>query len=181
MRDWRPLWIGLAALGGVSLVVAAWFAFGGARRRRVRRTAKATPIDNRPPDEIALERLRALAASGLLDADDRRPFYFAVSEVVREFLGRRFGFEAMELTTAELLQKLEKGGPPAALVEVARWLETTDLVKYAGIAASREDAERALSAAIEIVEQVGPRGFMNIAPASASTPPEPTAAAGEAP
>jgi hypothetical protein len=179
MRDWRPLWIGLAALGGVSLVVAAWFVFGGARRR-VRRHAKATPLDNRPPEEIALEKLRALAASGMLDADDRRPFYFAVSEVMREFLGRRFGFEAMELTTAELLQKLEKGGSPAARVEVARWLEATDLIKYARIAASREDAERALAEAIEIVEQVGPRGFMNIAPASASSPPEPTEARGEA-
>jgi hypothetical protein len=176
MRDWRPLWIGLGALGGMALVLLAWFLLFGARRRRVRRAAAQAPIDNRPPEEIALEKLRALASSGLLDADDRRPFTFAVSEIVREYLGRRFGFEALEMTTAELLVKLEKaGGPPAARVEVARWLDATDLVKYAGLSTTRDEAERALSEAIEIVEQVGPRGFMNIdaaGPPPPSPPPE---------
>ena len=113
-------------------------------------------IDHRPPEEIALERLRALAASGMLDADDRRPFYFAVSEIVRDYLGRRYGFDALELTTAELLEKLERGGgAPEVRVPVARWLEATDLVKYAGLAAVRADAERALSEAIDVVEARG--------------------------
>ena len=156
MRDWRPLWIGAGALLGMGLVAGAWAWLRRLRRRRPRRAEGAAVVDRRPAHEIALERLRTLAGSGMLEAEDRRPFYFAVSEIVRDFLGRRYGFDALELTTAELLEKLDRGGgPPAVRVPVARWLEATDLVKYAGLAAARADAERALREAIEVVEARG--------------------------
>jgi len=159
MRDWRPLWIGAGALVGMGAAAGAWAAVRRLRRRRPRRAEGGVVIDTRPPEEIALERLRALAASGMLDGDDRRPFYFAVSEIVRDFLGRRYGFDALELTSAELLARLEKGDGATAVREpVARWLEATDLVKYAGLAAARADAERALSEAIAVVEAGGRAG-----------------------
>ena len=153
MRDWRPLWIAVGAAVGMAIVGLSWASVRRLRRRRPRPTEGAHGVDPRPPEEIALERLRALAGSGMLDVDDRRPFYFAVSEIVRDFLGRRYGFDALELTTAELLERLDRaGGAPAVREPVARWLEATDLVKYAGLAAARGDAERALGEAIEVVE-----------------------------
>ena len=52
---------------------------------------------------MALEKLDRLGAYGFLENADNRPFYFAVSEVIREYLGARYGFDSLELTTDELV------------------------------------------------------------------------------
>ena len=62
----------------------------------------------RPAHEIALEKLDRLGAYGFLENADNRPFYFAVSEVIREYLGARFGFDSLELTTDELIAELQR-------------------------------------------------------------------------
>ena len=69
----------------------------------------------RPAHEIALERLDRLGAYGFLENADNRPFYFAVSEIIRDYLGGRFGFDSLELTTDELMEELRRrAGPRAA-------------------------------------------------------------------
>src|SRR5207248_1436644 len=62
----------------------------------------------RPAHEIALERLDRLGAYGFLENADNRPFYFAVSEIIRDYLGGRFGFDSLELTTDELMEELTR-------------------------------------------------------------------------
>ena len=62
----------------------------------------------RPAHEVALEKLDRLGAYGFLENADNRPFYFAVSEVIREYLGARFGFDSLELTTDELMAELRR-------------------------------------------------------------------------
>lgn len=172
-RDWTLLWI----VGGVA--VAALLAFGAwtlARRMAARpaavRAARAAAEAARPPDEVALEKLRGLATSGLIDADDRRPLYFALTEVVREYLGRRWGFDALEQTTSELLHTLDRrAGDLAVRAELAAWLDACDLVKYARVPASREEAERALARAIELVERTRPAPQPVPAPGAPTAPP----------
>jgi hypothetical protein len=145
---------GIAALlVAVGLVVAfSW-------RVRARRIAAQAPVvvDSRPPDEIALAKLRTLAASGLMDKPDRRPFYFAVTEIVREYLGRRYGFDALELTTSELLAKLrETDATQTVRAEIEFWLLDCDMVKYAAVPVGREQAQGSLDGAVSLVERARP-------------------------
>ena len=61
---------------------------------------------------MALEKLDRLATQRLVQTGaDMRPFYFQLSEIVREYLGARFGFLALEMTTEELMDELR---PPRA-------------------------------------------------------------------
>src|SRR5260370_18880350 len=93
----------------------------------------APAVPRRPAEEVALEKLRALAAGGNYTADGFRPFYFALSEIVREYLGARYGFDSLELTTTELLEALERHAPrkAAPLRDIEQLFGAWDLVKFA--------------------------------------------------
>lgn len=120
----------------------------------------------RPAHEVALERLDRLGAYGFLENADNRPFYFAVSEIIRDYLGGRYGFDSLELTTGELMAELRRrAGRTIVLDEIERWLSACDLVKFAKISPTATESRGTLELAIRIVESTRPR-------------PEPQSAAG---
>lgn len=122
---WWPLLVALALGGLVGLLV--WW-----RRRALRPPPPAPPTPRLPPHEEALGRLAALEAEALLSKGERQPYFFRLSDIVRDYLGRRFGFDALELTSDELLSEL-RGRPTPGLDfdALARFLLGADLVKFA--------------------------------------------------
>lgn len=139
----------VAALGAL-VGVALW------RRWRARPQVRATPPP-RPPHEVALERLDRLGAAGFLEHADYRPFYFTLSEIVRDYVGARFGFDALELTTEELVVALRARLSSAALMaELEGWLAGCDLVKFAKVSPSAAEARGAFETALRIVSITRP-------------------------
>jgi hypothetical protein len=102
-------------------------------------------------------RLAELERSGALDQVDRRPFYFTVTEIVRDYLGRRFGFDALDMTSRELCDALARS-PASEEVrgDTERWLSGCDLIKFARVAAARDEAAGALAQARGLVEVTTP-------------------------
>jgi hypothetical protein len=127
--------------------------------RRLRRRVLVRPgPPPRPAHEVALERLDRLGAYGFLENADNRPFYFAVSEVIRDYLGARFGFDSLELTTDELMAELrQRAERELVLGEIDGWLSGCDLVKFAKVSPSAAEARGTLEIAIRIVESTRPR------------------------
>ena len=154
--------VAAAALGALATTLIV-------RRLRARRGARPGPPP-RPAHEIALERLDRLGAYGFLEDADNRPFYFAVSEVIRDYLGGRYGFDSLEMTTDELMAELRaRAGRELSLGlgEVQGWLSACDLVKFAKISPTAAEARGALESAIRIVTSTRP------APDPAVPPPPP--------
>jgi hypothetical protein len=145
---------GVDALGALLVVAfSTWVARRTMRRRRAPELAAVALEPSRPPEEVAMEKLRLLRAQGNFGADGYRPFYFAVAEVVRAYLGGRYGFDSLELTTTELMTQLSSRAAHLALPDgaVARFLGDTDLVKFARSGSTDEAALAALDAAQSIV------------------------------
>jgi hypothetical protein len=156
-RDYLYAYIagGLAAAGlGAALALFI--------RRRLRARAAHRPAPPpRPAHEVALERLDRLGAQ-LASSEDLRPFTFELSEIIREYLGARFAFDSLELTTEELVLRLRRRAPPQemrgfVLGEVEGWLAGCDLVKFAKVSPSMAEARGALETGIRIVESSRPR------------------------
>jgi hypothetical protein len=128
-------------------------------RRKLRARASLRPAPPpRPAHEIALDRLDRLGARGLPEGGDHRPFYFELSEIVREYLGGRWGFDSLELTTAELMEELRnRASRELTLGEVEGWLSGCDLVKFAKVSPTTQEARGALEWAIRLVESTRPR------------------------
>jgi len=150
------LWPAYAAGGLVAAGFGALLTIAIVRRLRARRGERPGPPP-RPAHEVALERLDRLGAYGFLENADNRPFYFAVSEVIREYLGARFGFDSLELTTDELVAQLRRSsGREIVVGEIQGWLSACDLVKFAKISPSAAEARGALESAIRIVSATRP-------------------------
>ncbi|HEY2902705.1 MAG TPA: BatD family protein [Polyangia bacterium] len=153
-RDLLLVYIASGLLAAALGALLAWLIL---RRLRARASLRPGPPP-RPAHEVALERLDRLGAYGFLENADNRPFYFAVSEVIREYLGARFGFDSLELTTDELMAELRRRTPRELVMgEIEGWLSAADLVKFAKISPSVAEARGTLETAIRIVSATKPR------------------------
>jgi hypothetical protein len=101
-------------------------------KRRPQQVAEATPTPAGAPHEVAYEMLDRLAESGLLEQGEIKAYYIAVSEIVRRYIAGRYGVDALEMATYEVLQGLEAVGVSSSnLSQFDRFLDDCDLVKFA--------------------------------------------------
>ncbi|MFZ5981623.1 MAG: hypothetical protein ACOYVF_13430 [Candidatus Zixiibacteriota bacterium] len=126
-RDYTPYYIwGAVAfvilLGGGLLI---WYF--------MRRRKKAEePVDLRPPWEKAFERLAVLKEKNYPAEGRYKDYYFELTEIYREYLGRMYDIDVLEKTTAEVLEEFVKIElPPELLENTARLFHHADLVKFA--------------------------------------------------
>jgi hypothetical protein len=97
-----------------------------------------------------------------------------VSDIVRRYLGDRYGFDGLESTTREMLAELRATTPRIAVLdEIERFLRQADLVKFARLTPSEIECSTALADAEQIVERTVPPPMPVGAPAAA--PPAPGA------
>jgi hypothetical protein len=123
----RPLWWALGAAGVALLLLL------GRRRWRARVRGAVEPEPPEPPDERLARRLDALEERALPARGLAREFFYELSAIVREWVGVVVGVNAVELTTAELADRLEAAGDPRVDgAEVVSFCEAADLVKFAG-------------------------------------------------
>jgi hypothetical protein len=144
--------VALTAL--IALPLGALIAFLVGRWLRRARPLPPPPPP-RPPWEIALEALGRVRQQRLIEQGLTREVFDEVSLAVREYLGRRFGFDGLESTTRELLEHLARLGPsvPAGelIGEIELLLRRADLVKFANLTPEAAECEIALERGERIV------------------------------
>lgn len=144
--NWVLVWglsIGGAAVGAALLTMLLL------RLLRGRLEAARPPPPPRPADEVAREQLDALE-SVELDAAER---YARAVDVLREYLGGRYGFDGLELTSRELMDRLADADlRGVAPTEIRGLLEEGDLVKFARFEPSGDEAHAAIPRVRRIVE-----------------------------
>lgn len=126
-RDWTWLW---ATLWGLALLgVAFWLGVRWLRRRRA--AAAAPPVPELPPGLWALRELDHRSRLPVCQNGPAKAVFSHVSEVIRLYLGRRYGVSAIDMTTLECLQALHAVHPgPEVLRWLREFLEECDLVKF---------------------------------------------------
>lgn len=160
----RPAWQWAVLVGGVGAGACALYFGYRAWRRWATRPA--------PPILPEVWALRALAELDALDWDapERvRAGYYRLTEIVREYIERKFGLAAPEMTTEEFLRALSRR--PQALpydaLRLREFLEACDRVKYAAVRPGVEETRGVIVAA---------RAFVNATAAAAGAPRAPSAA-----
>ena len=144
-RDWTLAF----AAGGVVGLAAAVLALR--RRRSARPAIRARRRSLGVVGADALGELDAIEASGLLDRDQKAAFV-AMAEVVRGFLGRRYGFAVRDQTTDDLRRRLGSADlAPEALGLAMHWIDDADRVKFANHHAGADEARAQLAAARALV------------------------------
>ena len=136
----------LAALVAVLGVLAAvWLV--------VRFVARKVKEHRMSPIERAWVELDRLIAKGLPGRGRYKDFYVELTMVVRRYVQRKYGIKAPHLTTEEFLAELRDSRLLAshesrtASHELQEFLESADMVKFAGIQATPEMADAATESA----------------------------------
>jgi hypothetical protein len=101
--------------------------------------------------------LHDLRHAGLTREGRYAEHFDRVSDIVRRYLGDRYGFDGLESTTREMLGELRRTTPRIVVLdEIERFLRQADLVKFAGLKPGEPECVNALSEAAVIVERTVP-------------------------
>lgn len=140
--SWKLVgWISLAVVGLAFVVLGLWFAI----RYLVRRVKE----HRMSPIERAWVELDRLLKRGLPGRGKYKDFYVELTMVVRRYVQRKYGIRAPHLTTEEFFAELVKSNNQTAEQSnsLRRFLESADLVKFAGVEATPEMADEATDSA----------------------------------
>lgn len=137
---------------------------------RSRPKPEAPPPPPIPPWISATEALEVLSRSDLLSRGLTKDYYDQLSDIVRRYIGALRSFDALEMTTVEVLAKLKRV-PIAGVTtaEVAHLLTECDLVKFARHVPSHEESEQILDVAFTIVKRSSPAGLKSAAAAASES------------
>ena len=136
--SWKLVGICAAILAGVLLLAAIAYLI-------VRKIRTMVRIHRMSPIERAMYELELLLKKGLPGRGFYKDFYVELTMVVRRYIERRHAVRAPNLTTDEFLRAAREN--PAftreAIAELKNFLESADMVKFAGVEATPEMADAA--------------------------------------
>ena len=146
---------GLWILALVAVLVGGYF---GLRRYLGRKEPEnkpsAPPI---PPYEAARQALMALKSENLCEQGREKDYYTTLTDILRVYLQRRFGINAMEMTSDQIRRTLSRNEQTKYSKKyVDQVLEIADFVKFAKMRPLPDDNIRAFNSALQFVEDTKP-------------------------
>lgn len=142
----------LLALLAVAAVV--WFVVRKYRKRPLFGNRQPAP---EPPHVAAIRRLEKLHAQKLWQSGKQKLYYTGMTDILREYIGRRYPIKAMEMTSQEILDRLAGDQMPERPYGRLRdILLTADFVKFAKYVPDADRNEQLYTDAYYFVEETKP-------------------------
>lgn len=143
-------WIWLAIIIALAIALYAWSVY---RKRGTLLPKKPEPT----PYEVAVRALAELKERHLWENGQEREYFTQLTEILRNYLDGRFGINAMEMTSRQIIETLasdkeikEKRGYVRQILDVA------DFVKFAKLRPMPADNIAAFDNAVRFVEETKP-------------------------
>ncbi len=143
----------LVALG----IFLIWFFIRLWKNRKVKVAPLLPKIPDKPAYEIALEALKKTEQEKLWQQGFYKPYHSAVSDILREYIERSFDINALELTSDETLERINRQRLADGLSErLAYILHTADLVKFAKLIPMADENEKTIRYAYDFIHATRP-------------------------
>lgn len=145
--EWIPLIIlyGIASLFAVIAMLCYLLRKGNKPIRISFRVVKRVPAHVK-----AMTAIEDIKENRAVIADNQKEYYTRLTDTLRNYLTERFGFSAMEMTTREIIDRLQSEDP-TKVAELRELFETADLVKFAKYSALINENDRNLVSAIDFI------------------------------
>ena len=145
-------WI-YAIVLAIGIAVAAYFLFF---KKKVIAAVlpKKKPV---PPYEMAMQQLNKLKEEKLCERGQEKEYYTRLTEILRVYLDKRFGINAMEMTSTQILNSLRHRDDTKPTTQLMKQiLEMADFVKFAKVRPLPDDNVKTLNMAVQFVEDTKP-------------------------
>ncbi|MGC4116688.1 MAG: hypothetical protein QM765_19405 [Myxococcales bacterium] len=169
VADYTVLWVVAATLLATLAALFLWQWI----KNRPKKTFLVPQAPRLPAHERALQALSTLQQEDLPAHGRPKEFHFRLSEILRDYLGDRFGFLALDMTTEELLAKLQRTQTPGLdYRRFEQWCREGDIVKFARFEPSPASCKQAIEDGFGFV-----RATMPVSQQQPARPPEKSEAA----
>lgn len=154
LPDWMTdygLWILLAlvVIGLSIFVYLKWL-----RKGKIPLIPVKKPV---PPYQVAMQALQQLRSQQLCERGEEKEYYTRLTEILRVYLDKRFGINAMEMTSSEIKRALHSNEETRISEPLmASVLETADFVKFAKVRPLPDDNVKAFNSATQFIEDTKP-------------------------
>ncbi len=104
-----------------------------------------------PPHTQALQDIERIKANKSLRMTDPKGYYTELTDVLRTYMAERFNFNAMEMTSTEIIDKLLEMKDKESIQELKDLFQTADLVKFAKHAPLMNENDMNLVNAVDFI------------------------------
>lgn len=127
--DYFPDWLLWTLLAVVVAVAGTWAYLKFRRHRVIVEERRQAPV---PPYDLAMTRLSTLRSRNLAENGHEKEYYTELVDILREYLQGRFGINAMEMTSGEILELIRKQQEATSVYEgLKQIMQLADFVKFA--------------------------------------------------
>lgn len=148
--EWRMVLLGgILLLLMIACIIYLWYhvKHGKPIVRFVRRKKKL------PPHQIAMTEIERIKSERKWAEEDSKEYYTLLTDTLRNYIRDRYGFNALEMTSSEIIDRLVSENNEEALDELREIFRTADLVKFAKWSTLINENDANLVAAVEYVNQ----------------------------
>lgn len=157
IREVPIIWADVAPLvyaGIIMLILGALTVFLVIRFRDNKPIIKIIKIEPKlPPHQVAMKKIEEIKAEKQIQREDPKLYYTELTEAIRTYIKDRFGFNAMEMTSSEIISRLLEEKDPQSISDLKLLFETADLVKFAKHAPMMNENDMNLVNAIDFINQ----------------------------
>lgn len=84
-----------------------------------------------PPHQLAMQAIERIKGEKIWQKGRSKEYYTDLTDTLRAYIRDRFGFNALEMTSSEIIDKLMEINDKEALADLKILFQTADLVKFA--------------------------------------------------
>ena len=147
--DWSPIfWLSLLLLAWTLLLTYFYIRYRD--NKPIIKIIKLAP--KVLPHTKAMQEIDQIKAEKAWAKEDSKEYYTRLTSILRTYIEKRYGFNAMEMTSAEIIDRLLTENAES-LDELRALFQTADLVKFAKYSTLINENDANLVNAIEFINQ----------------------------
>ena len=100
-----------------------------------------------------MRKIEQIKEDKIWQKEDSKEYYTLLTDALRQYINDRYGFNAMEMTSYEIITRLESINDKEAIMELKELFATADLVKFAKYNTLINENDKNLVSAIEYINQ----------------------------
>ena len=105
------------------------------------------------PHQKAMKEIEQIKADKMVTSENPKEYYTKLTDTLRKYIEERYGFNAMEMTSSEIIEKLMSTQDQKSLDELRHLFNTADLVKFAKYSTLINENDMNLVSAIDFINQ----------------------------
>ena len=105
------------------------------------------------PHQKAMKEIEQIKADKMVSSENQKEYYTKLTDTLRKYIEERYGFSAMEMTSAEIIERLTATDDQKQLDELRQLFLTADLVKFAKYSVMINENDANLVNAIDFINQ----------------------------